>query len=51
MLLKNLLKENKQVIIILNENNRKQFLRQEREEGFKWVSNKDIKESDDIAYA
>ena len=50
MILKYLLKDNKEVVIILNENNRKQFLRQAKEEGFKWIGDKDIQENDECSF-
>ena len=50
MILKDLLKDNKEVVIILNENNRKQFLRQAKEEGFKWIGDKDIQENDECSF-
>lgn len=50
MILKDLVKDKKEVVIVLDENNRKQFLEQAREEGFKWVSNKDIQENDECFF-
>ena len=50
MLLKILLKENKQVIIILNENNRKEFLNQAKKEGFKWSNKKNIQTNDECFF-
>lgn len=50
MILKDLVKDKKEVVIVLDENNRKQFLGQAREEGFKWVSNKDIQENDECFF-
>ncbi len=48
--MKDLLKDKKEVMIVLDENNRKQFLRQAREEGFKWNSKKEIQETDECSF-
>ena len=50
MILKDLLKDKKEVVIVLNENNRKLFLRQAREEDFKWNSKKEIQENDKCSF-
>lgn len=46
MILKDLLKDKKEVIIVLDEDNRKLFLKQAKDEGFKWISNKNIQNND-----
>lgn len=50
MILKDLVKDKKEVVIVLGEHNRKQFLKQAREAEFKWVSNKDIQENDECFF-
>ncbi len=50
MILKDLLKDKEEVVIELNENNRQQFLKQAKDEGFKWNSNKGIQENDECAF-
>lgn len=48
MILKDIKAE--KVIIKLNENNRKEFLKQAKSEGFKWSLSKDIKENDTCTF-
>lgn len=50
MILKDLLKENDKFVVILNENNRKEFLTQAKKEGFKWYSGKEIQEKDECFF-
>lgn len=50
MILKDLLKDKKEAVIVLNKNNRKQFLVQARKEGFKWADEKEIQENDECFF-
>ena len=50
MILKDLLKDKKEVVIVLDENNRKLFLKQAKDEGFKWNSKKEIQETDECSF-
>lgn len=49
-MLKNLLKEGQAWVILLNETNRKQFLKEAREEGFKWMGGADIQKKDECFF-
>ncbi len=48
--MKDLLKDKKEVVVVLNENNRKQFLRQAKKEGFRWKGDKEIQENDECFF-
>ena len=50
MVLKELVKNNKNVVILLNEKNRKKFLRQAKREGFKWIENSEIRDKDECFF-
>ena len=50
MVLNSLEKQNKLVVIKLNQFNRNNFLNQAKKEGFKWSITKDIKENDECTF-
>jgi len=50
MYLEDLFKNNEKIIIKLNENNRKEFLKQAKNEGFKWSLTQEIKDNDECTF-
>jgi len=50
MKIKELLKEKNEIIIVLNESNKKSFLKQAKSENFKWISGDEIDENNDCFF-